>query len=110
MLPLARLGVPTQMIETSVEATAAPTSVVALSRPVARMSDTSSRIPSSTIVDLPALIRSTFVVLTSTPTTVWPSFGRHAADTQPTYPSPNTLTERVIKGGPCVWKFLRLPL
>ena len=84
MLPLARLGVPTQMIEICVAATAAPTSAVALSRPVARMSDTSSRIPSSMIVDWPALIRPTFVALTSTPTTVWPSFARHAADTQPT--------------------------
>jgi hypothetical protein len=36
------------------------------------------------MVLVPALIMSTFAVLTSTPTTLWPSFAKQAAETQPT--------------------------
>src|SRR5687767_3887853 len=40
---------------------------------------------------LPLLMISTLVGFTSTPITSLPASARHAADTQPTYPKPNTL-------------------
>ena len=84
MLPFARLGVPTQMSETSDARTASATSVVARKRPDATISATSSPIPTSRIVLLPALNMVTFATLTSTPTTVCPCFAKQAAETQPT--------------------------
>ena len=84
MLPLDRLGVPTQMREISLERTASATSVVARSRPALTISATSSLMPTSRIVLFPALSMSTLARLTSTPTTECPCLAKHAADTQPT--------------------------
>ena len=92
MLPFGRLGVPTQIREIVDERTASATSVVARSRPAATISATSSAIPSSRIVLFPALSMLTLATLTSTPTTSWPCLAKHAAETQPTYPRPKTLT------------------
>ena len=84
MLPFGRLGVPTQMSETSLDITASRTSLVARSRPAWRMSRTRSPIPSSTIVLFPAFTISTLEALTSTPVTWKPSRAKQAAETQPT--------------------------
>ena len=84
MLPFARLGVPTHTSEMLEFCTASEALVVARRRPSRTISRTNSAIPSSTIVARPALTISTFVALTSTPMTSWPSFARHAAETQPT--------------------------
>src|SRR4051812_22304588 len=48
--------------------------------------------PGSTIGLRPLLTAATFSSLTSTPTTSWPSAAKFAAETHPTYPSPNTET------------------
>ena len=53
-LPFAALGVPTEMNETSVSATAAVASVVARNRPAATVSAMMRSISSSTIGELPA--------------------------------------------------------
>jgi hypothetical protein len=34
------------------------------------------------------------VRLTSTPITLWPMDAKHAAETEPTYPKPKTLTDK----------------
>jgi hypothetical protein len=76
--------VPTQTSDTSEAATAPAASVVARRRPAPTISPISSPTPASTIGLLPSLMIPTFVALTSTPVTSWPSRAKHAADTQPT--------------------------
>ena len=85
-------GVPTQTSEMSVLNTAARASVVTVRSPAATTSAVRSPIFSSTTGDLPCRRDSTLSGLTSTPTTRRPRDARQAADTQPTYPSPKTLT------------------
>src|SRR5579862_1672831 len=63
-------------------------------RPARCPSSTSSRIRASTIGVRPAAIISTFMALTSTPMTLCPKSAKQAADTEPTYPIPNTLIDR----------------
>src|SRR2546425_8300387 len=88
--PFGLLGVPTQISDTPVAATASHTSVVARKLPSATTSLTSSATPGSTTGLFPSLIMSTFKLLTSTPVTCQPAFAKQAAETHPTYPSPNT--------------------
>src|SRR5258705_1986971 len=76
----------------SVDRPASAVSVVARREPSATLDDRSSPSPGSTIGLLPALTDPTFSALTSTPTTSWPSVASEAAETLPTYPSPNTET------------------
>ena len=83
-LPLGALGVPTEMNDTSVWPIAASTSVVAVSLPSATPLATSSSISTSTMGDLPWLIRATLSAATSTATTVWPTETRHPLETTPT--------------------------
>jgi hypothetical protein len=42
----------------------------------------------------PESIISTLVRLTSTPITSWPIDAKQAAETEPTYPNPKTLTDK----------------
>ena len=42
----------------------------------------------------PESIISTLARLTSTPMTLWPMEAKQAADTEPTYPNPKTLTDK----------------
>jgi hypothetical protein len=83
-LPSAALGVPTEMNDTSVAATAAATSVVARSRPAATASAIRPSIASSTMGERPALTRATLSGATSTATTSWPREARQALETAPT--------------------------
>src|SRR5262249_16782181 len=92
MPPFRRLGVPTQISETSESPMAWSLDVVARRRPLPTTSRSSSASPGSTIGEVAALIIATFSAFTSTPATVWPAFARQAAVTHPTYPRPNTLT------------------
>ncbi len=75
---------PTQMSERSVARTAALTSLVAKIRLAPRCSAMISPMSFSMIGVRPALMRSTFDCCGSTPTTSWPSFARHPAETAPT--------------------------
>src|SRR4029077_19984117 len=90
--PLLHPGVPTQMSESDELATASGTDVVALSRRAPTTSPRSSASPGSTTGEAAALIISTFSWSTSTPTTSCPALAKQAAVTDPTYPSPKTLT------------------
>src|SRR5206468_11551393 len=83
---------PTQMSESAELATASRGDVVALSRRATTTSARSSVRPGSTTGDAPALIMSTFSLLTSTPTISCPALAKQAAVTQPTYPIPKMLT------------------
>ena len=83
-LPLPLLGVPTHTRPMSVPATAASQSVVARKRPTRTPSSMSSPRPASTTGAWPWFSRSTLTGLVSTPTTVWPSAARQAAETAPT--------------------------
>ena len=90
-----RLGVPTQISDSSVVAIARAWSFVASSRPDSTASRISSSSPGSTIGLRPAEICAFFSSLTSTPTTSWPKRARQAAQTVPTYPSPKMETRIV---------------
>src|SRR5438132_3362997 len=90
--PPARLGVPTQMSDNSEAATALSPDVVARRRRVPTTSASSSGSPGSITGERAAFTIETFSALTSTPITSCPAFARQAAVTQPTYPSPKTLT------------------
>src|SRR5437773_953126 len=90
--PLARPGVPTQINATSERSTASLGSVVAHSRPSPTTSLSSSPRPGSTTGGEDSFSRGALSGFTSAPITSWPVFARQAAVTQPTYPSPNTLT------------------
>src|SRR6185312_4169457 len=76
---------------TSESSTALGASLVARSR----FSDTARRVNSassaSTTGARPELMSCTLSQFGSTPVTTWPRSARHAADTAPTYPSPNML-------------------
>src|SRR6476620_7699942 len=85
-------GVPTQTIEMSEPRTASAGSAVTVSLPAATTLAVSSPIRSSTTGDWPRRTNSILSRLASTPITAWPRAARHAADTQPTYPRPKTLT------------------
>ena len=85
-------GVPTQTIETSEPRTASAGSAVTVSLPAPTTSAVSSPIRSSTTGDWPWRRNSILSGLASTPITAWPRAARQAADTQPTYPRPKTLT------------------
>ena len=87
-----RPGVPTQISARSVACTASTVESVARNRPEKTTSASKSPSPGSTMGERAALIISTLSRLRSTPTTSCPAFARHALVTQPTYPSPNTLT------------------
>jgi len=88
-------GVPTEITEISVVATASATLVVARRRPALIAAASRSPISSSTIGDRPLFINATLPSLTSMPITSNPSFAKQPHDTAPTYPSPNTLTRIV---------------
>src|SRR5439155_14626950 len=90
--PLVRLGVPTQMSDTSDAAIASSLEVVARRRFAPTTRPSSSASPGSTTGGVAVLILATFSALTSTPITSWPAFATQAAVTHPTYPSPKTLT------------------
>src|SRR5207247_11123215 len=80
------------MSDTSDSATACSLDVVARRRPIPTTVASSSPSPGSTTGGVAALIIATFSALMSTPTTSWPALARQAAVTDPTYPSPKTLT------------------
>ena len=94
--PFGLLGVPTQINDRAAASTASRGSVVARKRPLATTSLTSLATPGSTTGLVPWLIMSTFVPLASTPMTCQPASAKHAADTEPTYPSPNTASVLVM--------------
>src|SRR5262245_60012427 len=115
MPPFGRLGVPTQISETSESPMAWSLDVVARRRPLPTTSRSSSASPGSTIGEVAALIIATFSAFTSTPATVWPAFARQAAVTHPTYPRPNTLTRIAEHLSTLVFEFVddlrpRVPL
>ena len=88
-LPLSLLGVPTQ---TKANSPNAPAVQSACSLRACTPRWTSFSRSGSMIGLRPALTIETFVSSTSTPVTSWPSSARQEAVTQPTYPSPNTVT------------------
>src|SRR4030095_13580315 len=90
-LPLGAEGVPTQRSEISLSSTAARVSRVTETRPLATTCVMRSTMPSSTTGVFPAEMRSSLAWSTLAPVTRWPSRGRHASDTAPTYPSPKML-------------------
>src|SRR6185369_2384951 len=94
--PFALLGVPTQTSDISDWLTASAGLLVARNCFSLTIVLISSVIPSSIIGLSPRLIISTLTGFGSTPMTSCPSLAKHAADTQPTYPSPNTLTFNLL--------------
>ena len=83
-LPFGRDGVPTQISEMSLSATASSADVVARSRPAATASAIISGNRASMTGERPWFIRSTFTCCVSAPTTRAPVAARHAAETLPT--------------------------
>ena len=91
-VPSLRAGVPTETRTRSASRAEAARSDETRSRLDSRPSATSSSSPGSTIGLTPRSSGSSLCGSTSTPTTVCPSFERHAAVTAPTYPKPTTTT------------------
>ena len=83
-LPFARLGVPTQTIDTSLLRIASSTLDVALILPLLTPLAMSSSRPDSTTGASPALKLCTFEALVSTPIMSWPLRAKQAAETAPT--------------------------
>ena len=91
-VPSLRAGVPTDTRTTSASCAEAARSDDTRSRFDSLPEATSSSSPGSTIGLTPRSSGSSLCGSMSTPTTVCPSFERHAAVTAPTYPRPTTTT------------------
>ena len=91
-VPSLRAGVPTETRTTSASCAEAARSDDTRSRSDSLPAATSSSSPGSTIGLTPRSSGSSLCGSMSTPTTVCPSFERHAAVTAPTYPRPTTTT------------------
>ena len=100
--PVSSDGVPTHTRESSVLRTASSADVVPCIVPACAYLAMSSGRSFSTIGLLPFFRNSTLDGSTSIPQTSWPRSQKHAAETHPTYPSPNTLI--FIVGFPEGWK------
>ena len=84
MLPLSRLGVPTQISDTSVARIASSTSSSAVSRPACLPACIKSLSRGSTTGGSPSRKHCRLVALTSRPMTWCPAAEKQAADTAPT--------------------------